>query len=54
MEMDNYILGTVSDDDDEASLLFLYPISYERRNARVSVPRVSNCVVESEILRLCC
>lgn len=36
MEMDDNILGTVTDDDDEASLLFLDAIADKRWNARVA------------------
>lgn len=37
MEMDDNILGAVTDDDDEASLLLLNTITDERWDARVSV-----------------
>lgn len=37
MKMDDNILGAVTDDDDEASLLLLNAVADERWDARVSV-----------------
>lgn len=57
MQVNNHIFGSVSDNNEETSLLLLNTIAYERRNALISVFDFRFCMArggEGEHLTLLC